>query len=584
MVQGHPPPILVGYRAENGGNDNNEGLKNNQVSSTELFLSATLDAIRFTKIQQRPSDEEGPYEKERDDVILFLGQNQWIQMPAEVTVRRFLQHKEVLSQRLKREYGLSSSPLPGSSFGIDFTLEGETQTRHNNSTYKLGVLFPASRRKSRLTSQGHKIEKKEQEIDESESHTSSHEGSNIEDQDDILPESSLPEDVYGVFPDAGKSVTSWWRKMGHGNSKMAIPTRYQRPRYLGGRSFMGEVEDVERLLRGAVERVGWLGGDDGTREENLDEGGDELTYLFSEMFFEQEIERRRQQEVALRRQGEDIMRQGEQKGWWSGLWGGNETSNMMNDSDDEEAGDNPDEYEFGITLDYESRIFQDMASYPDLFNTTTHKTSDIRFLSFTRPNLVHSPSRTAAHLYSDPLRLPPELLHPLSPGGRSSPFGLTTTRYNLSEILKAVSHAIDEKLPRGENTASEITMIHWPNLQFATNLVVPRGSVPSILDMARVSSSSGPDSETQTEEKVDSGEIDKYWARMWFQQKQDHNTREQRYTPVKDLLDEYLHPNRYIYALEAAGGGRNWWNMRGGRGGLWTDQGVCLLTTQSYKT
>lgn len=556
VVQGYPPPILVGYRSEEGGYGNNERFKNAKVSSTESFLNAALDAIRDTKTPQHPSDEAAQSEQKQKTVILFLGQQQWVQMPAEVTVRRYLQHKDVFLQRLKTEYALLSS-----SYGINFMKERQNQTQYRKDTYTLGILFPASRRKSRLESRrrkngNHINDKTEKEMDGSQKPTSSHyKDSTIEDQDDTLPESSLPEDVYGVFTDAG-TFPRWWRKRGHERKKEAVPTRHQRPRYLGGGSFIGDVEDVERLLRGAAERVGWLG-DDGRHEESVDVGGDELTYLFGEMFFEQEVERRG-------RQREESMNQRGKKGWWSGIWNGMNNADQADHPDGEEGFNNPNEYEFSIGLDYESRILQDMAEHPDSSssdnNTTTPVTTDIRFLTFTRPNLVKTPSRTAAHLYTEPLRLPPELLHPFSPGGKSSPFGLTTTRYNLSEILKAAAQVVGNEQPnKGQPT--EMTMISWPNLELATNVVVPRGSVPSILDMARVFPPENPEEN-----------MDKYWARMWFHQ-QKHDSNEDSYTPAKDLLNEYLLPSRYIYALEAAEGGKNWWNLRGGRGGLWTDQG-----------
>ena len=578
VAQGYPPPILVGYRAEN------EELTNNQVSSTESFLNAALDAIRLTKNPQQPPNKLRPPAKDQESVILFLGQNQWIQMPAEVTARRFLQHKDALSQRWKRKYALLSSPAPDSS-GFNFTQKGQTQTQtqHNKNTYKLGVLFPASKRRRCRRGQQCKVgnspkdntENKEKKTDRNQKPTSSQ-----EDSDDMLPESSLPEDVYGVFPDS--ETSRWWRKKGHGNDEVVIPIRYQRPRYLGGGSFMGEVGDVERLLKGAVERLGWLGDNEGKQEGSAHDGGGELTYLFSEMFYEQEIERRRLKEVFVERNNGGRANLEENTGWLSGLWGlmgwkgdhnGIDDGDQTDDFDGGEGAANPDEYEFSIGLDYESRIFQEMAGYQDSDNTTTPLTTDIRFLTFTRPNLVKSPSRTASHLYRDPLRLPPELLHPFSPGGRSSPFGLVTTRYNLSEILKAASQAVGEELPReGEDYRSEMIMVSWPKLEFATNVVVPRGSVPSVLDMGRFA---GLDTNVQAD-----SELDKYWGRMWFNQKQDNHdgdsTKEQSYTPVKDLLNEYLHPNRYIYALEAAEGGRTWWNLRGGRGGLWTDQGVCV--------
>lgn len=65
VVQGYPAPILVGYHSELG-----------HMDTLGLFRS-----IRDTIA--KPPTATG-------DIVLWLGRDHWVQLPLEVTVRRFL--------------------------------------------------------------------------------------------------------------------------------------------------------------------------------------------------------------------------------------------------------------------------------------------------------------------------------------------------------------------------------------------------------------------------------------------------------------------------------------------------------------
>ncbi|KAK3315038.1 hypothetical protein B0H66DRAFT_331721 [Apodospora peruviana] len=500
LVQGYPPPILVGYEEAKVKERKNktgdyEKSVDKIVHEADSFLNATLNALMTTTSTTRTRHEDDRTE----DVILFLGKDQWIQMPAEVMVRRYLQQREVVDGRLARQYATSGR-------------------------YRQGVLFPATKQRNCFAGCRHCGN---QTID----------GSAAGER--FLPESSLPEDIYGHFGRVGKQQLR------------VVETRYLRPRYLGPGSFMGEARDVERLLKGAMERLDLLKEDQGhvssddsdSNRKNEAIRDDVEGYLWSEMFFEQEIERWQGQHGAT---ASPKRRKGVVGGMLEKLGVvtiAHDTASLVEGTSRTEEVD--DEAEFGISLDYESRIFQDMAEYTTNSNNITGKpmaeiTRDVRFLKFDRPSVARSPSNTAAHLYRDPIKLPPELLlhHPAG----SSPFAPTTT---------VTAGEQGEQMQR-DNQERSVT-VRWSTVEFATNVVVPRASIPAVLNMGRLTEAGGE-------------VVDELWERMWFRQY------------GRMLLNEYLHPNRHTLALEAAAGGETWWNSRGGRGGVWTDQGMLQYT------
>ncbi|KAM7216708.1 hypothetical protein V8F06_007938 [Rhypophila decipiens] len=656
VIQGYPPPILVGYRSEidTEKKENDKWGEHKMASLTGSFLGQTLDAMQYTKFQA--TEEKGAKTERPENIVVFLGRDQWVQMPAEVTVRRYLQHKEVLSKRLARQYevlmGRHKDGDPETSPGTD-----------KREEYRLGVLFPASRRKTcfewdEVCNERYRSNTSTKDYDADNSTEKEGFSLDFERRDDILPESSLPVDIHGTFPDPKDQGSA---------QKHGIPARYQRPRYLGGGTFIGSAGHVELLLEGALERVGWLQHDNGKDANEVpksldeDKDVDPLTYLFSEMFFEQEIERKlrkyqadRDLDAPISPGKKDTTKQKRHWSWWPGKgsfldWlktAPEPDTPEKHHPDDSNSSGSSQNYEFSIGLDYENRIFQDMAEY--IQQDKVNITKDIHFPSYSVPNLVvRSRSQSASQLFNKPLMLPPEMLHPLSPDGKSSPLGLNSAIYNrfLDKVLEAAAKVkvalsaeeIDQQKLRQEgrkkikrssrpeqeddsdNTTTEgeeeeepriqeiqtTLKIPWSSLEWVTNVVVPRGSIPSVLDMSlfAAAASAAEEEEEERDREQEQGHqndapaaskilLDSYWHKLWFnqqqkqshhpmphqtQQKQEGKREEKVVIPAKyALLDEYRAPNPFIYALEAdAWGGEhnNWWNLRGGRGGFWTDQG-----------
>ncbi|KAK0626274.1 hypothetical protein B0T14DRAFT_492636 [Immersiella caudata] len=81
-VQGYPPPVLIGYT----------GMVDIPLGATNIFERA-LWAIS----DYRSHVEDG-------DLVMWLGRNTLTQLPADITVRRFLQHGEAADQKLARKY------------------------------------------------------------------------------------------------------------------------------------------------------------------------------------------------------------------------------------------------------------------------------------------------------------------------------------------------------------------------------------------------------------------------------------------------------------------------------------------------
>ncbi|KAK3943454.1 hypothetical protein QBC46DRAFT_419797 [Diplogelasinospora grovesii] len=180
--------------------------------------------------------------------------------------------------------------------------------------------------------------------------------------------------------------------------------------------------------------------------------------------------------------------------------------------------------ELGIGIDYESRIFQKIAP------TTL---PDIRFLTYNnRTMLVRPPARNAAKsLYDEPLTLPPELGGSILQG--YGPFDPSSEdRLELDQELE------------------EFGRVRWLDVGLVTNIAVPRGNIPAVLDTSQMGHE----------------EVEEWWNKMWYSGRLG-----------KFLLEQYVHP--YRFRLAKRGGNKlGWdhgsvWNSMGGKGGLWTDQG-----------
>jgi hypothetical protein len=177
--------------------------------------------------------------------------------------------------------------------------------------------------------------------------------------------------------------------------------------------------------------------------------------------------------------------------------------------------------EFGIGLDYHSSIFQSM----------NNSAEDIRFLTFNHPSIIASPSKLSASAFSSPITLPPDLL--LTP----PPFAQhTISSLNPDPPITAL------------DTISDSDTTAWQDIDLATNVIVPGSSVPASLNFHGSESL-----------------LNQLWEKMWF------------YKNARALMRRYVRsPDGPIAAEAAAEGGDKWWDLRGGKGGVWTDRGEWL--------
>ncbi|KAK0706420.1 hypothetical protein B0T26DRAFT_453470 [Lasiosphaeria miniovina] len=427
VIQGYPPPILVGYTEE--------GEEEEPISPAGL-VSTTLEAISTNRL----GDE---------DVVLWLAADHWVQLPIEVLVRRYLQQTEVLGQRLARQY-----PLLG---------------------FEQRILFAAS--KSCL----YKCN-----------------------DTDVLPESSLPRDVYGSFRGIPANIS------------------FSRPRFIAPGAFIGRVRDVVPFLRATLKVF------DSARDDKLDEA-----IVWDQLFRSQEAARQLRLslgQTSFERFRSSLLTKGAAAGKWTA------TQKQQKIKEKEEAGPETGdgEAELGFGLDYESRIFQDLSPHS--------AAADVQFLRFDRPAVARSPSRSAACLYADPLALPPEL----------RPHGSPLAHLNESDFLMPSSSSPQPPplQPPQPDLAQLKRDVLWSTVALATNVAVPRGSIPAVL-------SAPPDDDAD----------DWWWRNMYFRP---HG---------RLLLQHYLRPNRYALAEQATRGGSAWWNARGGRGGVWTGRGGWIAWT-----
>lgn len=172
-------------------------------------------------------------------------------------------------------------------------------------------------------------------------------------------------------------------------------------------------------------------------------------------------------------------------------------------------------YEFGLALDYESQLFQ----------TMTHSHGDIDFL-------YYNDTETLAHVQ--------EQHHIPSPHSLSLP----------SDIQRSTLPVPAQSPAQPEETGSESTSyyldrisanISWSTIPLATNPHVP--SVPAILHF-----------------NGDKTYLSSWWTKMWYQ------------PDSRALLRHYMESTRGPNAAHAAAVGIDSpWNIRGGKGGVWTD-------------
>ena len=166
-------------------------------------------------------------------------------------------------------------------------------------------------------------------------------------------------------------------------------------------------------------------------------------------------------------------------------------------------------YEYSIGLDYTSSLFQ----------TMTHSAEDIEFITYNNVT-----SRSPLGLKALPLDI--FRARPPYPSNDT----LTATMTNR---VVPLSHTLDELPASDQNT--------WLNYPLATNL--RSLTVPSLLHI-----------------NGDKSLLDSWWPSIWFQ------------ANSRALLRHYIRtPQPFLWGT--IGGKEKTWDMRGGRGGVWTPDG-----------
>ena len=176
-------------------------------------------------------------------------------------------------------------------------------------------------------------------------------------------------------------------------------------------------------------------------------------------------------------------------------------------------------------------------------------TDDTRPLSFNTPVFVAPPSRIAVKSFFVPLQLPANLKN------TSGPFNLLPI-----PIVEEVSNYPWLELDR--------VLLHktWRDVNLLTNIAVPWSSVPASpnFNPATTKSATGSSKETMAGFTVE--EVEQVmWSHIWFA------------SHTRALMRRYARSaTGHVGAVEADNGGENWWDLRGGVGGVWTVNAVFM--------
>lgn len=175
-------------------------------------------------------------------------------------------------------------------------------------------------------------------------------------------------------------------------------------------------------------------------------------------------------------------------------------------------------YEYGIGIDYTSQLFFSM------FNSKR----DVEWLPYNNISRTSSAQMEHGVPRERRLLLPSDLAHLANPFVQPD----TDTR---DTVIPPHSEIIDA-LPSARNHS-------WHNLPLLTN--VHSAAVPALVHM-----------------DGDPSQRDTWWSKMWF------------HRWARALLRKYTRsPSGLAAAQSALLGGQEWWDLRGGRGGVWTDRG-----------
>lgn len=240
-------------------------------------------------------------------------------------------------------------------------------------------------------------------------------------------------------------------------------------------------------------------------------------YIFAEILGEQEYQRETDRKSSQGTGGRWL-------DWLSDALGTSESplsGNVTINNSTIQPGQN---YEYSVGVDYESRLFQVM----------THSGSDVKHVTYNDSDRLAQIQEEYDSLRSQPFSLPVDIQHADPPYSYAAPGNETE---DLRErILLPFSPKLDDI---GREPG-------WDEVPLATNMYA--SNVPSLLHF-----------------NGDKSLLDTWWPLMWY-------ARDSR-----ALLRRYVRSGIGRNAARAAyAGGLNWWDTRGGRGGVWTDVGTWM--------
>ena len=305
---------------------------------------------------------------------------------------------------------------------------------------------------------------------------------------------------------------------GQGTDKDAMAF-HNRPRYLNSGNVIGPAAAVRDIYKNAIEKV----------EQGRGAIGDQ--FIFAEIFGEQEYQRE-----TIRIKSQNIGQKFHN--WLSSQIGGTESPLDANITINNMTTVPNQRYEFSIGLDYESHLFQ----------TMTHSAADIEFVTYNSSAYLTSIQAAHPSLHGSPLFLPADLQT------ASSPFSYVSPGYNhtldgdvthTKTLLLPYSEKLDH-LPGQQGSDDQETEPTWHTIPLATNIYA--ASIPPLLHI-----------------NGDKSLLSTWWSRLWF------------HPYSRALLRRYIRSTQtHAAASAAARGGQTWWDSRGGRGGVWTDNGVWM--------
>ena len=320
-----------------------------------------------------------------------------------------------------------------------------------------------------------------------------------------VPYSILPKDVYGPLTDKDHEAFR------------------NRPRYLNSGTVIGPVADVRAIYEYAVQKV---------EQKGRGMIGDQfvLAEIFGEQEFQRESNRRSSQSTG-----------GRFYDWLSNTLGTSESPLSANITINNMTTVSGQRYEYGMGLDYESRLFQ----------TMTHSADDVEFIVYNSSAFLSSIQAAHPSLHGLPFFLPTDIQQLKPPFSFASPGDqLVNLEDSKDAILLPYSPNLDH-LPGQPEDPDDLDSEGeqaptWRTTPLATNIYA--ASIPPLLHI-----------------NGDKSLLETWWPKLWH------------HPYSRALLRAFIRSTQgKTAAMAAARGGQTWWDSRGGRGGVWTDRGEWL--------